>query len=83
MAKISREFHDRCLAAIKTIKARDPVLAEQAMARGVPLTRGTPVHDLMLDLIALEDAASSFATGLSARAAQTKRAQALISQTLG
>lgn len=76
--KITREMHDRCNAAFKAIKARDPDLASQALARGVPMTPGTPVHDLMQDLTALSEVASGFASGLRPRAAVVKRAMALI-----
>jgi hypothetical protein len=78
MVKISRDLHDRCIARFRAMKAADPALAAQALARGVPLTPGTPAHDLMLDLLALDAVASSFSTGLSARAPQMKRALALI-----
>lgn len=78
MAKISRDLHDRCIAQFRAVKAADPELAAQALARGVPLTPGTPAHEMMLDLLALDAVASSFSTGLKARAPQTKRAMALL-----
>ncbi|WP_428485951.1 hypothetical protein [Rhodopila sp.] len=77
MASISRDLHDRCIAAFAAIKARDPDLAAQALARGVPLTIGSPAHALMQDLLALDAVASAFATGVRPRAAQMKRALAL------
>jgi len=76
--KITREIHDRCNAAFKAIEARDPELSTRALARGVWLTPGTPEHDLLLDMTALSDVASSFATGLRPATAKVNRAMSLI-----
>ena len=78
MAKITRDLHDRCNAKFREIKARDPEAAQAALARGIPMTPGTPVHDLMLDLTSLSEVASGFATGASVRAAVLKRAMSAL-----
>jgi hypothetical protein len=78
MTTVTRAMHDRCIAMFGTIKARDPELAAQALARGAGLTPGSPAQLLKQDLLALDAVASSFATGLRPRAAQVKRALALI-----
>jgi hypothetical protein len=60
---VTHELHDTCIALFGILKARDPELSARALARGVPLTQGTPEHSLMLDLNALDSVASCFATG--------------------
>jgi len=78
MAKISRDIHDRCIARFRAIKSGNPELAAQAMDRNAVPAAGTPAHEMMQNLLALDAVASSFSTGMKARAPQVKRAMALI-----
>ena len=77
MARITHEQHDRLNAKFQELKARDPAMTEKAMVRG-RLPDGSPEEALSADLHALSEMASSFATGLSVRAAVRKRAMRLI-----
>jgi hypothetical protein len=77
----SHLHHDKCIAAGAVLRDRDPVLYAKATARGVPITCGTPEHDLLLDMDALNAMAASFATGDRVSARQQRRAARVIVAT--
>lgn len=70
---ISREVHDRCLATITELRTKNPELVAILARRG-PLKIGSPLHAFSKDLDALNEVASSFATGDRASKATMKRA---------
>ena len=59
--KITRPEHDAASDLFRRLATRDPGLTAQAQARGVWIVRGTPAHELMLDLAALNDVATAWA----------------------
>ena len=76
MARISFETHNRLLAADAALRRQaGPELVAEAMDRRVPASqKSRAAYELSLDLCALSELASSYATGLGVRAAVRKRA---------
>lgn len=78
MARATREMHDICLAACRSLKAADPALDARAMDRAYPPAAGTPEHERMLDVLALNGVASGWAASTSVPECDMVRAAAVL-----